>query len=191
MRYLTIILLLASGISYAQSAENKRLLFEFDEVIHYKYDLENILPSWQAKSRLFKSQKKENLRQLLYANTPKTLSDSNALFSSLDKSTFIKNTIDSDKLDSLRLAFSVRDTNVVRLPSRCSVIYRDIVVLKKNGKIICITKLCMKCSHSYFLGDPDLDTKFFGQHGEWGILKKVLSYEREPTLWEIYGDQEK
>lgn len=42
----------------------------------------------------------------------------------------------------------------------------------------------MKCRHSQFIGIEFPDTQYFGQHGEWDILKKVLKYEREPTLWE-------
>lgn len=118
----------AFGLGLRDNSDTKKLLFEFDEAIHYKYSLDKELPSWNAKTKFFKNTKTNKLRNILYKKTTATLVDSASIFQNLDESTFEQTTISPDKMDSLREAFSVKPTNTVALPSRCLAVYRDVLV---------------------------------------------------------------
>lgn len=188
MRLILSFLIATFGLGLIDQSDSKILLFEFDEAIHFKYSLDQELPSWNAKTRIFRNSKTNKLRNLLYKNIPATLDDSASIIQDLEESAFKRFTIPSNKIDTLREAFSIKQTDTIALPNRCLPIFRDVLVLKNSGQIVCVIKLCMKCRHTQFIGIESADTQYFGQHDEWNILKNVLKYEREPNLWESLHD---
>jgi len=188
MRIVLVFLLPLLGFGQFSDPKSKVLMFDFDEVVHYKYSLDQKLPSWDAKTKLFKNSKANKLRDLLYKESPITLADTTSIIQDLEKSQFISSIIPQNKMDSMHEALSVKQTDTIALPSRCLPIFRDILVLQNKGETVCILKLCFKCRHAHFIGIEYPATQYFGQHNEWKILKILLNYEREPTLWEIYGE---
>ncbi|MEY2924009.1 MAG: hypothetical protein RLZZ337_549 [Bacteroidota bacterium] len=183
MAFQLSLLVLLPLLAMAQNSDikSKVIMFEFDEVAHFKY-VDNDLPSLQAKTQFFKGSKTNTLRQLLYKDLPKNIADSTSILKDISANSFVEYEMSNFQIDTLKLAFSTQHTDTFKM-SRCLPIYRDILVFRNKGEVVCIAKLCLECKRFYFIKKEDFDSGFFGQNGEWEILRKLLKHQKKPNSW--------
>lgn len=164
------------GLGLINHGDSKKLLFEFDEAIHFKYS-EKIKSKWDTKTQLLEDPIANNLKTLLYENNPTNIADSSKLLEQLRTSKYSRLQISDSVLTQLKDAFSTRHTDTLSF-SRCFPVYRDILVFKNKNEITCIAKLCLECRMSHIISSDSLELRYFGQNGEWEQLEKILKHKR-------------
>lgn len=144
--------------------------FSYDQVEHYYFDIteEDI---WKIEEKEKKTKKEEKQLKLLIQNTPDTISDTTAL-QDIDKIGFVKQEISENKFEKLDQIFCERKHKEA-IAMACIAIYRDILVFRKNGKIIGTAKICFECDQNVITGTTK-NTEEFGQSGDYGKLYKLL-----------------
>ena len=145
--------------------------FDFDEVIHYAFDISeedatNIL------SKEIRTTNDSALHYLLFnEDNPKTVNDA----------TFLKDVhrlaswsvpISEKYLNELANIFS--DTQVENVYDySCIYIYRDILVFKRDHKVVGIAKICLGCHANVIIG-TSTHTGAFGQNGDYERLATLI-----------------
>ncbi len=144
--------------------------FEFDQVEHYflKIDEDKI---WEMEEKKNRTEKENKQLELLIQHTPDKLSDT-IFIKDLEKIDFVKSEIQTDKFEQLNGIFCERK-HKESYAMACIAIYRDILVFKKDNKIIGTAKICFECDQSVITGTT-LNTSEFGQTGDYGKLYKIL-----------------
>ena len=144
--------------------------FEYDEIDYYFSDL-------------YKSKLEE-----LYDNPPKTEIDSFKLgvvlggipkdisdlsfIRILDKIGFKKSYLDKATFVEIDSFFVEKQVKEI-LVSKCIYVYRDILIFKKNNKVIGTAKICFGCRGHEITGTT-ANTNNFGQDGDYSKLEKLL-----------------
>ncbi len=144
--------------------------FDFNEVEHYYLDIDED-KIWEIEEKTQKTEKEEKQLELLIQYTPDKLSDTIYL-KDLEKIDFVKTEINSDKFESLNKIFCERQHKEL-IAMACIAVYRDILVFKKDNKIIGTAKICFDCDQNVITGTT-LNTTEFGQSGDYGKLYKIL-----------------
>jgi hypothetical protein len=142
--------------------------FDFDELVHYNIEINDDI--------LFKKKEKMNpLLQLQYdlliENTPNSINDT-FFVSQLDKIGFHKNQVPGNKFSKIQEIFREKETNE-GVSMACIAVYRDILLFKKNKKIIGIAKICFTCNQHRIHGTT-ANTINFGQEGDYYSLSQIL-----------------
>lgn len=144
--------------------------FLFDEVEHYYLDMEED-SIWEIEEKTEKTDKEIKQLELLIQYTPDKLADTAYLYE-LEKIDFVKADIGSNKFEKLRSIFCERKhKESIAMP--CTAIYRDILVFKKDNRMIGIAKLCFDCDR-YVISGTSLNTSDFGQSGDFQKLYDIL-----------------
>lgn len=90
----------------------------------------------------------------------------------LEKIGYKKTFIDKSKFGSIDNIF-VEKTTTDNIATACIYIYRDILIFKKNSKVIGTAKVCFGCMANQIKGTT-ANTENFGQDGDYEKLKKLL-----------------
>lgn len=144
--------------------------FSFDQVEHYYFDItEEAILKIMDKER--KSEKEAKQIELLIKHTLNTLSDTIELHN-IDEIGYVKQKIAENKFEKLNQIFCERKHKEA-LAMACIAIYRDILVFKKNGRIIGTAKICFECNQHVITGTSK-NTNEFGQSGDYEKLYKLL-----------------
>jgi hypothetical protein len=149
--------------------------FDFDKVDYFSIDIdeEKVWNLWSNKHRT----SKEELLSKIIGNYdfPKSIFDVDFL-SNIESIGYTKFILDESKYNTVKSIFRFKKNTIID-SFACPAIYRDILVFKKNKKIIGIAKICFGCRHHHILGSK-LNTDQFGQGGDYEKLYKLL-YNKE------------
>jgi len=162
----TIFLIVLSSCS----SSTRKPYFQFDQIEHYYLDIEEN-KIWDIEKKKNKTNKEKSQLELLVQSTPDKLSDSSVL-KDIGKFDFVTKEIPTSKLGQINEIFSQRSHSEVLYLS-CVAIYRDILVFKKDNKIIGTAKICFGCNQKVITGAV-VNTDEFGQSGDYGKLYKLL-----------------
>ena len=144
--------------------------YQFDEIEHYFLNMEED-KLWDIEQKRKKTEKEKGQLELLIQFTPDKLSDTTIL-KNIEKLDFVKKIIPADKFNQINEIFCQRKHNEAYAMA-CIAIYRDILVFKKEKKIIGTAKLCFSCDQSVITGTT-LNTEEFGQSGDYKKLFQLL-----------------
>ena len=146
--------------------------FEFDEVEHYQVNSKNTV--WQllmVKQADWTQQGKEFHKILMEYDHPKTVSDTaflkslRTIYPKIDK-------ININQFARLSEIFS-EQKSLPNEPNACDPFFRDILVFRKENKVVGVAKICFECSQKYIVG-TDANTENFGANGEFEKLEKLI-----------------
>ncbi len=149
--------------------------FHFDEVIHYHKDISSSdIGNMQMDNQRNKDTTISKLVYLLTAYSyPEKLTDVDYL--KILEENFDKKVVDEKYYDTLRSKVFIK----IKLDSYeeylCIAHYRDVLIMKKDGKITGIAKICFDCRQSYFLGSSS--QKSLVTREQFENLKKILKVQ--------------
>lgn len=127
-----------------------RTNFDFDEAIHYSFE----------DTKLEKVEKLKNFDAIYFDDYPYDLNQKD-IQKELIKHGYSENKIDDTKLSSLKTIFRFQiDLSFIESVTSCAPEYNDIIILKKQNKIIGIAKICFGCDKHYFIGNKFDDSNF-------------------------------
>jgi hypothetical protein len=145
--------------------------FEYDELIHYKNDFDE-----NKIGELYDNQDKSDLDSLkmgvILNDTPKSINDTTFL-KKLETFGYKKSIISKTKFNKIDEIFTEKKHSEV-LSAACVYVYRDILIFKRNSKIIGIAKICFDCGDSEIVGTK-ANTNEFGQSGDFDTLYEILN----------------
>jgi len=147
-----------------------KLYFDYDEIQHYhiNYD-ENYNENSIQKA---KSETDDLiLGDLILGDLPNNMNDLNFI-ENIEKIGFVKKNINKSNFAKLNEIF-IEKTVEKSVHMKCLPIYRDILIFKKNKKIIGVTKICFSCLQNQIIG-TNANTENFGQNGDYMKLKNIL-----------------
>lgn len=144
--------------------------FEYDAIDYYTNDFDESkigeLSDNQSKSELdsFKL-------GIILGDIPKSISDL-GFIDKLAKVDFKKTLIDKSKFDSIDKIF-VEKTTTDYEATACIYVYRDILIFKKDSKVVGTAKVCFGCMANQINGTT-ANTENFGQEGDYERLEILL-----------------
>lgn len=145
--------------------------FEYDSIDHYKSDYDEA-----SISKLEENKNKSKIDKLkldiVVNDFPDNINQINFL-KSLDKIGYSKKEISKDKFPEIDKIF-IEKTIEERTTYACIAIYRDILVFKKQAKIVGIAKICFNCDQHQIIG-TNVNTDNFGQNGDYKKLEILLN----------------
>ena len=144
--------------------------FDFDELNHYKIEIDENELLEREEDNLTKDEKLQN--DLIIMDKPDNISDT-SFIRQLEKIGFNKNIVSEAKFEKINNIFSVKQPKE-SVAYSCIAVFRDILVFKKNNKIVSIAKICFSCDQNRILG-TEKETINFGQEGDYGKLWKILN----------------
>jgi hypothetical protein len=144
--------------------ENKIPFYDFDQVEYYKSHL-----SFEEQKLL---QRNDTIGfKILMKRYPEKLID-NTFFEKLIQNYTLEN-IDPKLNDSISGIYSEKFSGEGLFPA-CDPFYRDILIFKKENKIVGISKICFECGLHWTIGSKR-DVLLLGQKGDFEKLEKILS----------------
>ncbi len=150
--------------------EYGKVFFDYDEIDYYhsKIDGEDI-------GELYDKQDSSNIDKLKFGvildKTPQNINDL-GFINELSKIGFTKSKIDQSKFAEIDKIF-IEKTAYEILDKACIAIYRDILVFKKQKKVVGIAKICFGCDKNKIVGTKS-NTENFGQDGDYEKLSKLI-----------------
>lgn len=144
--------------------------YQFDRIEHYFLNIEED-ELWKIEEKKTKTEKEKQLLELLIQYAPDKLSDT-AILKDIEKLGFVKKEISTDKFKKINEVFCQNKHEKVYAMA-CIAVYRDILVFKKENKIVGTAKLCFGCDQSVITGTT-LSTEEFGQSGDYKKLFQLL-----------------
>jgi len=137
--------------------------FEFDEVVHYQYNIED----FEVLGR-----KNDDLNYLLFGRGFESLQDS--IYLERVDSLFHKKLVSKEEHPIVDKIFCYQPIqNEEHYISECIAIYRDIFVFRRENKVIGIAKICFDCNQFTSIGAKQ-ETKNFGVNYEFSNLAKLI-----------------
>lgn len=86
---------------------------------------------------------------------------------------FKKDTLAPSLNAKIAALFSLREVDKI-VPPACSKGYKDVLIFRKNNKIIGMAKISFDCQNHQMIGERYNDSEF-GQSGEYQKLKAILN----------------
>lgn len=163
------ILLAFLSLSLLSCTHKKKEYFDFDQVDHYSIKIDD--------TEIFElndnpSSKLDFLKnEIISSDAPQDISDLHFI-DKLEEMGFKKSLVNTSKFKSIRTIFTDKST-LFNETSRCEPVYRDILIFKKQNKVIGTAKLCFDCMKSQIHGTT-ANTKNFGQDGDFEKLEVIL-----------------
>lgn len=144
--------------------------FNYDEIEYFHseipedkamelFDTQNKSPTDKLKFDIIIGEKPENLNNLKFIN-------------SLVEIGFTKSQISQSKFKDINKIFTEKTANE-NYAAACIAVYRDILVFKKDKKIIGLCKICFDCRLFRIVG-TNANTENFGQDGDFEKLSSLL-----------------
>lgn len=144
--------------------------FDFDEIDHYSINIDDV-----ALMKLDKETLKSKLDSLklnvITGYSPKDMSDL-SFIDKLEEMGFKKSNVDTSKFASIRTIFTEKES-IINESTTCETMYRNILIFRKNNKVVGTAKICFSCMQSDIKGTT-ADTGNFGQGGDFSKLEGVL-----------------
>lgn len=152
------------------NTHNNKYLFDFDEATHYYYEIEedSLMRMWDKEN---KTDKETRIINLLIDDIPYSIKDSSSV-KNLERYGFIKKQISN--FDKSKLRQAIRRKKVADFEeTTCIAEYRDIIIFKKNHKIVGVIKICFGCDQ-YLIIDSRGQKQDYEEHIHMGILSQIL-----------------
>jgi hypothetical protein len=144
--------------------------FTYDSIDYYLNDYDE-----EKLSDLYDNQSKSVLDSIkmgvLLGDIPKSISDL-SFINWLDKIGYKKSSLDKSKFPQIDSIFVEKSPTDI-IVAACIQVYRDILIFKKNGKVIGTAKICFDCDDHQIYGTK-VKTDYFGQNGDFGRLANLL-----------------
>lgn len=175
MRYISIFilaLLLFSCNENKKAAGNQdQPFFYFDQIEYYHTDItKKDLQTIEMKEE--KTRKEQALLQILKGNIPVSIKDT-LFIKNMEILGFEKDTIDLRLNSKMAHIFSFREVSKPEV-ANCSPEFHDILIFRRNNKIIGMAKISFDCLRHQMIGERYNDSNF-GQSGEYKELEKILN----------------
>ncbi|TCC93384.1 hypothetical protein EZ428_01020 [Pedobacter frigiditerrae] len=154
---------------------NASLVFDFDEVVHYQTDITDS----QLRDLFQKEEKKLEVKQfedILTSEGPEKISDKNFIVD-INLNYPLKTKIENRYFNLIKDFYTVRPHREVEV-NACAPIYRDILIFKKKGKILGVSKICFQCGIQQTIGSLK-NTENLAQNGDWNELKRALKIKED------------
>lgn len=150
--------------------ETGKKFFDYDEIVYYfnDYDESKLSDLYGNQSTSVNDSFKKGI---ILGKIPKDITDLDFI-NKLEKFGYKKSIIDKSKFNEIDNIF-VEKTNTNNVFSACIYVYRDILIFKKQGKVIGTAKICFGCMANEITG-TNANTENFGQEGDYYILEKLL-----------------
>jgi hypothetical protein len=156
-------------ISIGDSLNQNNLFFDYEVIEHYSNPNPNIT---QFAGR-FETDEEHRKRMVVFANMPLELKDT-AFIDELRSFGYRRKYVKPTKFRELNKLFCHKEYDDLSV-RRCSAVYTDILIFRKENRIVGIAKLDFVGCQFYFVGAL-VETKNFGRAGEFLELKKILEY---------------
>lgn len=149
---------------------NCKPYFEFDAIEHYSIKI-SVEEEMRLMERDSLSLHELQLNDVLFQRKPARLVDSSLLLN-IEQIGFVKRIINASLFEAINTIFCERE-HKESLATSCIPVYRDVLIFKKQGKIICTAKICFECWYHVIAG-TSVNTDEFGQSGDYEKLKEIL-----------------
>lgn len=157
-------------ISDAEKNFISEYFFDFDDIDYYYitfYDTDSINNVVWYKDSLSDLEK-------FYVDVLEGYHHSDTTFiDSLDLINFQEAQIDPSKFKAINEIFKTKYFDGNYMSTDCIAMFRDILVFKKNSKIVGIAKICFSCDKHSIIGS-EVSSEMFGQSGEYSALQNLL-----------------
>ncbi|MDQ0784234.1 hypothetical protein [Chryseobacterium sp. W4I1] len=148
-----------------------KVYFDYDAIDHYHINMDE--NSIMALDTIPNRSKKDQLKlDILINKTPKDINDTQFI-KSLDKLGFKQTVIRSHNFKKINEIF-IEKTVSENIEYACIPIYRDILIFKRQKKVIGIAKICFECNQKHIVG-TNANTENFGQDGDYPKLLQILN----------------
>lgn len=151
----------------------KKEYFDFDKIEHYHINIDDT-EIFELNDNPLKSKLDSLKNEIISSDAPQDISDLHFI-DKLEEMGFKKSLVNTSKFTSIRTIFTEKST-LFNETSRCEPIYRDILIFKKQNKVIGTAKLCFDCMKSDIKGTT-ANTDNFGQDGDFEKLEVILKNE--------------
>jgi hypothetical protein len=174
MKYIPIfilaVLLFSCNENKKTSGNEDQPFFHFDKIEHYHTDMaRKDLQAIELKED--KTREEQALLQILTGNIPVSIKDT-LFIKNMEILGFDKDTIDSGLNPRISHLFSLREISGP-VAANCSAGFRDVLIFRKNGRIVGMAKISFECLRHQMIGERYNDSGF-GQSGEYKELEKLL-----------------
>jgi hypothetical protein len=163
--FISITFLISCGL------EDKVYYYDFDKITHYSINIGES-EFFEIVGKNSKSKKEQLLINILLNETPTTIRDT-LFLNKLNDIGFVEKTISKGRYENIKEIFCEK-THFKNEATSCIAVYRDILVFKKNSKIVGIAKICFECGKDYMVG-TNANTSEFGQSGDYEKLYELLN----------------
>ena len=145
--------------------------FDFDSLGYYTIEIDEIkLLEAEGNQNLTKMQKMQI--DVIIGNMPENINDT-LFIAELRKIGFKKEEILKKKYQEIKEIFREK-SHKDSWATTCIAVYRDIIIFRRDGKIVGIAKICFDCGKNQILG-TNVNTIGFGQSGDYSKLAKILN----------------
>jgi len=145
--------------------------FEYDEITYYHCNCEES----KIEGELFGNQKsteRDSLKiGIITGDIPKDISDL-SFIEKLEQIGYTKHTVDKSNFADIDSIF-IEKQDGERIATACMYIYRDILIFKKQNRVIGTAKICFACMDNQIRGTT-AQTDNFGQDEDYIRLKTIL-----------------
>ena len=140
---------------------------KFDEIVYYK--INKSFNTFRFKYKKKHSPKEKLIDEILNGGTPRTVSDT-LFVKDLEKLNFHKQKLDVAQYPKI---VEIYKRGSRRYDTSCVKTFRDILVFKKNNKIVGMSKICFDCGW---------ETTFFNEHRYSNLIDITYFEELENLL---------
>jgi len=137
--------------------------FQYDRVEHYYIGIAKGVP-------LPKLTGEENKKLSLL--TRESDSFDTTIFSNLHVLGYVQTDLPGELFSRLNEIFCFRKHETISI-GRCMPVFRDILLFKKDNRIVGTARICFDCGEHVITGTP-INTEAFGQSGDYGKLYELL-----------------
>lgn len=153
--------------------DKERHYFTFDDIQHYSIEIEisdifDDLDDLEAGDISMEGQLRLDV---VFGKRPLGVEDY-SLLDSLELIGFKKQALTRDKYDEINELFRTKDHEEI-VSLACEPIFRDLLIFRNQGEISGMAKICFECLQHQIHGTT-LDTRDFGQSGDYGKLENLL-----------------
>ena len=149
---------------------NGEQYFDYDNIDYYfiDFDKDKIIELYENKSKSVQDSIKLGV---ISGEIPNDLMDL-TFIGNLEAIGYRKKLIEISKFKDINEIF-VEKTAYESSAYACVPVYRDILVFKKNDKVVGVTKVCFDCRIHRIVG-TESNTRDFGQSGDYERLLRVI-----------------
>jgi hypothetical protein len=155
--------------------ENLKALpfFDFNEVVHYHKSITR--KEWLEIVKKEKNQTVDDkkLIQLLNNSLPEKSLNNKIIINDIERLYPERRKIDNSKINILSIIYSEKFYGDFSLAA-CEPYYRDILIFKKQNKIVGISQICFDCYLHSTIGTKR-NTEQLGQNGDYAKLQRILN----------------
>ena len=144
--------------------------FEYDRIVHYfnPYDESNLKDLYNSQT---KSEIDSIKKGVIVGHIPTNIFDL-SFIDKLERIGYKNENVDKSKFGAIDNIFTEK-VITENLSTACISIYRDILIFKKQSKVIGTAKICFECMDHQITG-TNANTGNFGQDGDYSQLQKIL-----------------